>query len=255
MPGQVVDTPAAEEFMGEVLARVSDADLADIAEACRAKSDGFAALLADGRAASLDRTDLRRVLRSVFSTRRRADQIIEAVGADRLVAAVDALLREDRPLAERVETFDAVLADFPDQGFDLPGELLHFTYPDRYWLWTRWMWDPRIETGSLPLVTTEEFDLVGDGRGETYLRVGEAVAFVNETGRAAGFTAIGADGLANGADVFAIDAFAIDVFLASVYAIYLYTVLRMRMTQEFNKIVPELPDLVRRLLGVRAPEV
>jgi hypothetical protein len=27
------------------------------------------------------------------------------------------------------------------------------------------------------------------------------------------------------------------------------------MTQEFNKIVPELPDLVRRLLGVYRPEV
>jgi hypothetical protein len=35
----------------------------------------------------------------------------------------------------------------------------------------------------------------------------------------------------------------------------MYTVLRLRMTQEFNRIVPELPDLVRRLLGVYRPEV
>jgi len=35
----------------------------------------------------------------------------------------------------------------------------------------------------------------------------------------------------------------------------MYTVLRMRMTQEFNKVVPDLPDLVRRLLGVYRPEV
>ena len=46
-----------------------------------------------------------------------------------------------------------------------------------------------------------------------------------------------------------------DVFLACVYAVYMYTVLRLRMTQEFNRIVPELPDLVRRLLGVYRPEV
>ncbi|MNC94329.1 hypothetical protein D3C83_111550 [compost metagenome] len=46
-----------------------------------------------------------------------------------------------------------------------------------------------------------------------------------------------------------------DVFLACVYSVYMYTVLRLRMTQEFNRIVPELPDLVRRLLGVYRPEV
>lgn len=243
MPGQVVDTHAAEEFMGEVLARVSASDLAAIAEACRAKSRGFAALLADGRAASLGRDDLRRVLRSVFATRRRADAILDAVGVPRLVAAVDALLHGDAPVHRRVERFDEVMAELPDQGFDLPGELLHFTYPDRHWLWTRWMWDPRIETGSLRLVTMEEIDLVGDGRGDTYLRVGGAVAFVHETGRAAGFTSTGPA------------PFTTDVFLACVYAIYLYTVLRMRMTQEFNKVVPDLPDLVHRLLGVHRPEV
>ena len=44
--------------------------------------------------------------------------------------------------------------------------------------------------------------------------------------------------------------FGTDVFLASVYAVYMYTTLRMRMTQEFNKIIPELAELVQRLLGV-----
>jgi len=243
MPGQVVDTQAAEEFMGEVLARVSDDDLVGIADACAAKSAGFAALLADGRAATIGRGDLRRVLRSVFATRRRADAIIDGVGADRLAAEVHGLLHGPAPVPTRIERFDAALTGFEDPAFDLPGELLHFTYPDQYWLWTRWMWDPRIETGSLRLVTMEEVDLAGFGRGDTYVRVGEAVTFVNETGRAAGFTAHGEA------------TFAIDVFLASVYAIYMYTVLRMRMTQEFNKIVPDLPDLVRRLLGVYRPEV
>jgi hypothetical protein len=44
--------------------------------------------------------------------------------------------------------------------------------------------------------------------------------------------------------------YGIDVFLACVYAVYMYTALRLRMTQEFNKVVPPLPQLVRRLLGV-----
>jgi hypothetical protein len=84
----------------------------------------------------------------------------------------------------------------------------------------------------------DEVDLDGAAPGETYLAVGRAVAFVEETGKAAGFTDVG-PGL-----------FGTDVFLAAVYSVYLRTVLGMRMTQEFTSVVPPLPDLVRRLLGV-----
>lgn len=254
MGGQVVDTGSAEEFMREILERVSGEDLSTIASLLDQKATGFAALLRPaGRARALDRENLRRLLRSVFSTRRKADAILDGVGPERLGETIDDLLHGPDPLPERFDAFDATLAEFPEPGFDLPGELLHFSDPDRYWLWTRWMWDPRTETGALRLVTVDEFDLsapsspgdtpVPPGRGEGYLRVGEAVAFVNETGKAVGFTSMGA-GL-----------FGIDVFLACVYAVYMYTVLRLRMTQEFNRIVPELPDLVRRLLGVWRLEV
>ena len=45
------------------------------------------------------------------------------------------------------------------------------------------------------------------------------------------------------------------MFLAAVYGVYMFTVLRMRMTQEFTRLVPPLPDLIRRLLGVYHLEV
>ncbi len=244
MGGQVVDTGAAEEFMREILSQVSESELTDIAAALERKGAGFAALLGTpGAARALPPEDLRRVLRSTFATRRKADAILGVAGPERFGAAVDDLLHGPGVVTERFRAFDAVLVDHPDPGFDLPSELLHFTAPDRWWLWTRWMWDPRAGTGSLPLVTTEDFDLDAPDRGEGYLRVGEAMAFVNETGKAVGFTNLGS-GL-----------FGADVFLACVYAVYMYTVLRLRMTQEFNRIVPELPDLVRRLLGVYRPEV
>jgi hypothetical protein len=44
--------------------------------------------------------------------------------------------------------------------------------------------------------------------------------------------------------------FGTDVYLACVYTVYVYTVLKMRMTQEFNKVIPQLPEFCRRLLGV-----
>jgi hypothetical protein len=244
MGGQVVDTQSAEEFMRETLENVSRDELLSVAALLDTKAAGFAALLGEpGRARQLDRGDLRRILRSIFATRRRADAILDGVGPERLGAAIDDLIHGERMVTERFADFDAVMAGHPEPGFDLPSELLHFTAPDRWWLWTRWMWDPRAGTGALPLVTTEDFDWDAPDRAEGYLRVGEAMAFVNETGKAVGFTDLGS-GL-----------FGADVFLACVYAVYMYTVLRLRMTQEFNRIVPELPDLVRRLLGVYRPEV
>jgi hypothetical protein len=244
MGGQVVDTQSAEEFMRETLEKVSRDELMTVSALLDTKAAGFRALLGTpGQARTLDRDDLRRVLRSVFATRRKADTLLDDIGPARLGAAIDDLLHGPGVVTDRFMAFDRVLRSHPEPGFDLPSELLHFTAPDRWWLWTRWMWDPRAGTGALPLVTTEDFDLDAPDRGEGYLRVGEAMAFVNETGKVVGFTDLGT-GL-----------FGADVFLACVYSVYMYTVLRLRMTQEFNRIVPELPDLVRRLLGVYRPEV
>lgn len=251
MGSQVVDTGTAEEFMREAMERATGAELDGIVELLETKAARFAGLLSEpGAPRQLDHADLRGILRSIFGTRRKADALLNAIGPPRLAGAIDDLLHGTDALPERVLTFDGVVfADFPDAGFDLPGELLHFTWPDRYWLWSRWMWDPRTSTGALALVTADDYDLDAADRGAGYLRVGEAVAFVTETGRQAGFTSLG-DSTRTGGGLFGLD-----VFLACVYAVYMYTVLRLRMTQEFNKIVPELPDLVRRLLGVHRPEV
>jgi hypothetical protein len=236
--GQVVDTPSAQEFQREILGRITAEELQAIAADLDRKSLAMRDLLLPG-AERLDRTALRQVLRLIFATRRHADQILDGIGPGRLGAAIADLLRSGEDPAVRFDRFQAALTSRHAPGFDLPSELLHFTYPDRYWLWTRWIWDPRTETGALGLVTTDDVDLTeGATRGAIYLTVGQAMAFVDETGKAAGFTAAG-PGL-----------FGTDVFLAAVYGIYMYTILRMRMTKEFNQLVPPLPDLIRRLLGV-----
>lgn len=236
MAGPVVDTLSAQEFRREILDRITAAELAGIAAGLERKSRAMRDLLQPGTRP--DRAALRQVLRLVFAARRRADQILEVVGPDRLGAAITDLLGHDDDLTARFDRFDAVLSGLPAPAFDLPGELLHFTFPGQYWLWTRWIWDPGTRTGALGLVTTDADLAAGATRGEVYLTVGQATAFVDETGKAAGFTDA-APGL-----------FGTDMFLAAVYGVYMYTVLRMRMTREFNQLVPQLPDLIRRLLGI-----
>ncbi len=243
MTGAVVDTLSAQEFQREIASRVSAADLAAIASDLDRKSLALRELLTPG-AQRPDSAALRQVLRWVFATRRRADEILAQAGPERLGAAIAGLLDPGEPVIGRFDRFGEFAAGLPGSSYELASELLHFTEPGQYWLWTRWMWDPSTETGALRLVTTDDIDLTeGASGGGMYLTVGRATAFVDETGKAAGFTGAG-PGL-----------FGTDVFLAAVYGVYMSTVLRMRMTQEFTRLVPPLPALIRRLLGVYHLEV
>jgi hypothetical protein len=249
LKGQVIDTPTAQEFTRMALEKVSEHDLGDTAARLEVKSAFFADVLAPDRLGALDEEDAMALLKMVFSSRRKAKVILTTLTLDGFRRSVRGLLYADMPPGERLGEFsvliDSIGRDVPEgTGADLGSEIMHFTDPDRYWLWTRWMWNPKTKTGALPLVVMEEVDLDGDTVAETYRRIGIAMAFLNDVGEQAGFRTEGHG------------VFGTDVFLASVYAVYMYTTLRIRMTQEFNRIVPELGDLVRRLLGVnRFPAV
>lgn len=240
MPGQIVDTESAREFMKEALSRISPAERDAIVAELRDKSARFRRVLGG----ELGHAELRALLRSVFSTRRSADALLRETGAEPLRDAIRSLLAGPEPTPRRFQTFCAALRGVDDTvRFDLASEILHYHDPEDYWLWTRWMWNPRNQTGALRLVTMDGYELSGRDYGESYLRVGEAVAFVSETGKAAGFQTQESA------------LFGTTVYLCLVYVIYVYTTLRMRLTQEFNQAVPALPELSRRILGVYRLEV
>lgn len=242
--GQIVDTPSALEFMHEALEKISEAELTALVAELRRKSQRFRQIFALETLSAFDEALFRSLLRSVFSTRRRVDETLAHIGAGEFRDAVGNLIHGTEPLVERFDTFVERLEpiDLPVR-CDLAGECLHYWDFERYWLWTRWIWDPARRTGSLPLVTIQEYDLYGETPGSTYMKVGEAIAYVNSVGEAAGFQHGGRGLLGT------------DVYLACVYTVYLYTVTRMRMTKEFTKVIPQFPELIRRLLGTYKMEV
>lgn len=234
-----VDRPSAVEFMREALVKISEDDIGAVAELMARKRNLMVPLLAADALATANADAVRPILARIFATRRRADELLVAAGAPVIAAAIRDLLHGGGRIETRFAAFDEALAaiDAPIRR-DLAGECLHFSDPERYWLWSRWMWDPETLTGSLPLVMVEEFDFEGEDAGAVYLRVGAATSAVIATARDLGFGRMGSS------------PFAVDVYLAAIYGIYLYTVTRLRMTQEFNRVIPQLPALVRRLLGV-----
>lgn len=236
---QVVDTETASEFMKEALERISPEDLTAILHDVEQKSSRFRETFERSKLKTLSREELERAFQAIFSVRRKAGKIVDEYSAKNLSFWIDQLLYGEAPVPQRFQTFCDHLDGLEESvRFDLAGELLHFTFPDRLWPWHRWMWNPKSKTGSLPLVVTEDYDLSGTDLGEAYMKVGKAIAFVHNVGEAAGFQTISRS------------LFGTDVFLSCVYVVYVYTVLRMRMTQEFNKVMPGLPEFSRRLLGV-----
>ncbi len=261
--GQPVDTDAVQEFMQATLEKIAGEELKAIEAELAEKGRRMQGMVAPEVLPFLTETQLHGLLRTVFATRRRAEKILTRVSAEELKTAINQLLYQPGPVDVRFQQFVDTMTDFvgdvrilrPKKSSDsrakqsaekaaleenvfcdLGSELLHFTNPTEYWLWTRWIWDPKAGTGAMPLVTMEACDLFGQTVSETYLKMGVATAFVKATGEASGFSSSGPYG--------------IDVFLACVYSVYMYTTLRLRMTQEFNKIVPQMPQLVRRILGV-----
>lgn len=236
---QFVDIETAKEFMKETLVRISPDELTQICADLDRKGEMFLGKLGPHKINGMTEDDLYTILRSVFSTRRKARKLLENIEFENLKTRITELLYGDAEIRDRIQHFYDDLEGLESNiRFDLASELLHYTFPRQYWLWTRWIWDPKAKTGALPLVITEDYNLEVTGIGETYLKLGKAMAFIHHVGTAADF------------EIFKNGPFAVDVYLSCVYVVYVYTVLRMRMTQEFNKVVPGLGDFSRRLLGI-----
>jgi hypothetical protein len=236
---QLIDIEAAREFMKETLAKVDKLILIDIAHMLEKKSLLFRQTLSKDKLLILSQEEFDLVLDKIFSIRRKKEKLFEHISFDNLKKAVYNLLYGSDKINNRFQEFYDILGELDTTlKYDMAGELLHFSNPEKYWLWSRWMWDPKNKTGAIPLVTSEGFDLEGNEISETYMKVGKGVAFVHSVAESAEFQFINRS------------LFGTDVYLSCVYIIYAYTVLEMKMTKEFNEVMPGLTEFSRRLLGV-----
>ncbi len=244
---QVVDFRTAEEFLQEVLRGIPPGELEKIVEEVAEKSRRFQAVLSADALGELEEGGLRGVLGMMFGVRRRTDRILQELGVERIKRAIAELLYSEEAVERRFTEFCGAFDGVLDRGeeIDLAGELLRYACPDQWWLWTRWVWNPRTRTGALRLLVTEGTSLEGATLGEVYRRVGEAVAYAEAAREALGFLSRARiEGFAR--------RFMCDVYLAFVYTLYVYAALRMRMSKEFTRVVPAPAELVRRFLGTHA---
>ena len=147
-------------------------------------------------------------------------------------------------LEKRFNTFCELLKTnlLVTRPYEVASELLTYTEPSTYRLWANWIYNPETENGSLNLVFVDGFTIEGASFGHLYQQV---IASQNK------LIDIAVElGISTGLNPSDNSIFDVPVFLCSVYAVYTFTVTKLRMTSEFNTILPNLDELLTRLLGV-----
>lgn len=160
-------------------------------------------------------------------------------------ANFDQLLHGELPTPVRVATFVEKLNALDTRlALELASGLLHNTSPDDHWLWTRWLWDPTTGTGILPLLAGSTHNLLAVNLADGYARVGAVTAMSMKFAEGTGMWTEELMSNEKRAQ------FANSAFLACAYAVYMYGSTSWRLSREFNHLLPSLPNMARRLVGL-----
>jgi hypothetical protein len=163
-------------------------------------------------------------------------------GEDKLF---DELFNADVPTPVRVASFVEKLNALDTRlALELATGLLHNTSPKDNWLWTRWLWDPTVGTGILPLLAGSTHNLLADNLADGYARVG---AVTSMSMKFAEGTGLWTEELVSNETR---APFANSAFLACAYSVYMYGSTSWRLNKEFNNLLPSLPNMARKLMGL-----
>lgn len=229
---QYADLGAAREFAAVFMSQIDEDFPRQLALRLVLRRDRIRSLVDSGlgRGGALEE-----ILSLFFGVRRRAGEIVATCDREDLAASIEAIAAGSILFGGIPQTAmaDSRLAR------SLALEVAHSMHPGEVPLWTDWVWDPEAETGALKLLVEEEVDLFGQTDDEVLAKVREVSTYLRYTFDAAGLP------------VDQGDPFSLDVFLSGVYAVYSRTMLQLRLTKEFNRLLPDTQEFMARLLGFR----
>ncbi|MEW6288208.1 MAG: hypothetical protein AB1509_18510, partial [Chloroflexota bacterium] len=168
------DDPELQATLQEALAQVSPEDVIAIAdELAERHARLFLNLKVDSASLASSFAD---IASAVAHTKANARTLVNyfAQGDYKLIVE---LLNGDAPASVRVAVFVEKLNALDTRlALELATGLLHNTFPSQHWLWTRWLWDPTVGTGILPLLAGSVHNLQADNLADGYVRVGAVTA-------------------------------------------------------------------------------
>lgn len=236
------DDPELQASLQEALGQASPEDVIAVADELAERRAGlFLELESDPAKLASSFGD---IAAAVTHTRANA-RTITTFFAQSDYAIFDELLTGEAPAPVRVADFVQSLNAVDTRlAIELATGLLHNTFPKDNWLWTRWLWDPTTGTGILPLLAGSTHNLLATNIAEGYERVGAVAAMSMKFAEGTG---LWTDELMSNEKR---ALFANSAFLACAYAVYMYGSTSWRLSRDFNELLPSLPNMARRLLGL-----
>lgn len=240
------DDPELQETLTEAFEQISADDLLIAADQLVVRHKVYLERFGDpDKLWDPSKSEKIKFFKEVSYSQKQTKQLYKYFTDIELMPLVKDLLYSGGSTGKRITNFVAATSDLDERlSLELSTGILHHTFPQKNWLWTRWMWEPAKTTGILPLVAGGTHNLEAETLEAGYANVGSISAM----------SASFAEGTGLLRDDFFEDMdrlpFAVDVFLASSYTVYLYGVTSWRLSREFNSLLPPLPDLMRKLLGM-----
>jgi len=236
------DDPELQASLHEALSQVSPEDVIAIAdELAERKARLFPGLETDSVKLASSFAD---IAFAVTHTRANARTITNyfAQGDHK---TFDELLTGETPTPVRVAAFVEKLNALDTRlALEFTTGLLHNVSPKDNWLWTRWLWDPTTGTGILPLLAGSTHNLLATNLADGYARVGAVTAMSMKFCEG---TCLWTEELISNEKR---AEFANSAFLACAYTVYMYGSTSWRLSRDFNELLPSLPNMARRLLGL-----
>lgn len=167
------------------------------------------------------------VSRRVTGTDRdRYQGVLETVWPEIVAGQVDQVI-------QRIEAW----GDRPPWVMDWVTFWLHVHHPTWCW-WARWVYQPENRTGAVTLI-------LEDPAAWNPVSLEESYRQINEIGRFLEAVLSSTRRLSQVDDLYRPM-----VGLASVYAVYMFTMAAWKMTDEFTRVMPPFPVVVKTLLGL-----
>lgn len=237
------DDPVLEQTLQDALTQVSSDDVIAIAdELAERHARLFLKLETDSTKLAASFAD---VASAVTHTKANARTITNQFNHGDFKVFED-LLHGELPTPVRVATFVEKLNALDTRlALELASGLLHNIRPTDNWLWARWLWDPTTGTGILPLLAGSTHNLLAENLADGYSRVGAVSAMSIKFGEGTGLWTDELMANKKRAE------FANSAFLACAYSVYLYGTTSWRLSREFNNLLPSLPNMSRKLLGLK----
>ena len=236
------DDPELHASLQEALGQVSPEDVIAIAdELAERHTRLFLGLELDGPELAVSFAD---IASAVTHTKANARTITNYFGHEEYKIIAE-LLTGESPAPVRVAAFVEKLNALDTRlALELATGLLHNTFPSDHWLWTRWLWDPTTGTGILPLLAGSAHNLLATNIADGYSRVGAVSAMSMKFAEGTGLWTEAL--MSNEKRAL----FANSSFLACASTVYMYGSTSWRLSRDFNELLPSLPNMARRLLGL-----